>query len=60
MAVQHPTLRANAIKRYWMEAGGGPPVMPLHGFPGAWHAWRKRPAVQRRERPRLAGLRLRD
>ena len=38
---QHHTLRANGIKQHWVEAGDGPPVVLLHGFPETCYAWRK-------------------
>ncbi len=38
---QHHTVTANGIKQHWVEAGQGPPVMLLHGFPETWYAWRK-------------------
>ena len=38
---QHHTLHANGIKQHWVEAGDGPPVVLLHGFPETCYAWRK-------------------
>ncbi|MFL5257007.1 MAG: alpha/beta fold hydrolase [Rhodopila sp.] len=37
----HHTAQANGIKQHYVEAGNGPPVILLHGFPETWYAWRK-------------------
>jgi pimeloyl-ACP methyl ester carboxylesterase len=37
----HHTLEANHLKQHYVEAGHGPPVLLLHGFPETWFAWRK-------------------
>lgn len=29
------------MKMHYVDAGGGPPVILLHGFPETWYAWRK-------------------
>ena len=34
------TVRANGIRQYYLEAGNGPPVVLLHGFPETNYAWR--------------------
>ncbi len=39
--VEHHTVRVNSIKLHYVEAGQGPPVILLHGFPETWFAWRK-------------------
>ena len=39
--ITHHTVRANGIKQHYVEAGTGPPVLLLHGFPETWYAWRK-------------------
>ena len=37
----HHTVKANGIKQHYVEAGSGPPVILLHGFPETCYAWRK-------------------
>ncbi len=37
----HHTTRVNKIKIHFVEAGEGPAVCLLHGFPETWFAWRK-------------------
>jgi pimeloyl-ACP methyl ester carboxylesterase len=32
--------RVNGVRLHWVEAGEGPPVLLLHGFPELWYAWR--------------------
>jgi haloacetate dehalogenase len=45
------TIRANGIRQYYLEAGSGPPVVLLHGFPETNYAWRYQiPALARRYR----------
>jgi pimeloyl-ACP methyl ester carboxylesterase len=34
------TLRANGIRQNYIDAGDGPPVVLLHGFPETNFAWR--------------------
>jgi hypothetical protein len=34
------TIHANGIRQYYPEAGSGPPVVLLHGFPETNYAWR--------------------
>jgi haloacetate dehalogenase len=34
------TVRANGIRMHVAEAGKGPPVVLLHGYPETWYAWR--------------------
>ena len=41
MRFKHATLRANGIRQHYVDAGDGPPVILLHGFPETWYAWRK-------------------
>jgi epoxide hydrolase 4 len=31
----------NGVKLHWVEAGAGPLVVLLHGFPEHWYAWRR-------------------
>ena len=37
---RHLTIRANGIRQHYIEAGSGPPVVLLHGFPETSFAWR--------------------
>ncbi|WP_334379386.1 MULTISPECIES: alpha/beta fold hydrolase [unclassified Bradyrhizobium] len=37
---RHGTIRANGIRQSYREAGSGPPVILLHGFPETSYAWR--------------------
>lgn len=39
--LKHHTLSVNGIRMHVAEAGEGPPVVLLHGFPETWFAWRK-------------------
>jgi haloacetate dehalogenase len=34
------TVHANGLRQYFLEAGDGPPVALLHGFPETNYAWR--------------------
>lgn len=38
--IRHHTVRANGIRQHYLEAGSGPPVVLLHGFPETNYAWR--------------------
>ncbi len=38
--VQHRTIHANGIDLHIAEAGSGPMVLLLHGFPECWYSWR--------------------
>lgn len=38
---KHGTVRANGIRQHYVEAGLGPPVIFLHGWPETSYAWRK-------------------
>jgi pimeloyl-ACP methyl ester carboxylesterase len=38
--VTHRTAVVNGLKMHYVEAGEGPPVILLHGFPETWFAWR--------------------
>lgn len=38
--IHHRTVHANGIRQHYLEAGEGPPVVLLHGFPETNHAWR--------------------
>ena len=49
--LRHHTLHANGIRQYFVEAGEGPPVILLHGFPETSFAWRHQiPALAERYR----------
>jgi haloacetate dehalogenase len=49
--VNHRRAIVNGIKIHYVEAGKGPPVFLLHGFPEAWFAWRKQiPVLSKRYR----------
>lgn len=39
--MKHHTVKANGIRQHYIEAGEGPPVVLLHGFPETNYAWRK-------------------
>ena len=39
--VRHRRLRGDGIELHAVEAGEGPPVLLLHGFPEFWHGWRR-------------------
>ncbi len=50
-AVTHHTTAVNGLKMHHVEAGEGPPVVLLHGFPQTWFAWRNQiPALAARYR----------
>jgi haloacetate dehalogenase len=38
--LEHHRIVANGILQHYVEAGSGPPVILLHGFPETWYAWR--------------------
>src|SRR5271154_3850297 len=40
MTIRRATCRANGIRQFYLEAGKGPPVVLLHGFPETSFAWR--------------------
>lgn len=37
---QHREARLDGIRLHWVEAGRGPLVVLLHGFPEFWYSWR--------------------
>lgn len=39
-AVQHREARVNGVRLHYVEAGSGPLVLLLHGFPEFWYSWR--------------------
>ena len=40
MKISSRTIHANGIRQHYLEAGDGPPVVLLHGFPETSYAWR--------------------
>ncbi|HWG85229.1 MAG TPA: alpha/beta fold hydrolase [Deinococcales bacterium] len=38
--LQHREALVNGVRLHYVEAGSGPPVVLLHGFPQFWLAWR--------------------
>ncbi len=38
--IQHRTVTTNGIQMHYAEAGSGPLVVMLHGFPESWYSWR--------------------
>jgi len=38
--ITHRTVESNGIKLHIAEAGQGPPVVLVHGFPELWYSWR--------------------
>jgi pimeloyl-ACP methyl ester carboxylesterase len=38
--IEHRTVDVNGIRLHIAEAGEGPLVVLLHGFPESWHSWR--------------------
>jgi pimeloyl-ACP methyl ester carboxylesterase len=39
--VQHRFVDTNGIRMHLVEAGAGPLVLLLHGFPESWYSWRR-------------------
>ncbi len=37
---EHRTVHANGVRLHYVEAGTGPLVLLLHGFPEFWYGWR--------------------
>jgi pimeloyl-ACP methyl ester carboxylesterase len=58
----HRQAIVNGIRLHWVEQGGGPLVVLLHGFPEFWYSWRLQiPALATRYRvvaPDLRGYNL--
>jgi len=49
--IRHHTVQANGIRQHYLEAGSGPPVVLLHGFPETSFAWRAQiPVLSERHR----------
>lgn len=40
IAVHRNSAKLNGIRMHWLEAGEGPPVVLLHGYPQTSYAWR--------------------
>lgn len=40
MDLRHHTARINGLQLHYVEAGQGPMVICLHGFPEYWYSWR--------------------
>jgi haloacetate dehalogenase len=40
LELAHHTAIVNDLKMHYVEAGSGPPLILLHGFPETWFAWR--------------------
>ena len=38
--ITHRFVETNGIRMHIAEAGSGPPVLLLHGFPEFWYSWR--------------------
>ena len=38
---RHEEAIINGIRLHWVEAGVGPLVVLLHGFPEFWYSWRQ-------------------
>src|ERR1700733_9475263 len=38
--LKHRTVLANGIRIHLVEAGAGPLVLMVHGFPESWYSWR--------------------
>lgn len=40
MKIEHHRISANGLNQHFIDAGSGPPVVLLHGFPETSYAWR--------------------
>lgn len=46
MSLKHGFVEANGLRFHYIEAGAGPLVLLLHGFPEFWYGWRRQiPAI---------------
>jgi pimeloyl-ACP methyl ester carboxylesterase len=53
--VRHRSVEINGVRLHVAEAGAGPPVVLLHGFPEFWYSWRHQlPALAAAGRHALA------
>ncbi len=41
VGLRHHRRKVNGIEMHYVEAGSGPPVVLLHGWPFTWFSWRK-------------------
>ncbi len=59
MDLRHHVAHINGLEpMHWVEAGDGPPVVLLHGFPETWYAWRHQiPALSQHYRLIVPDLR---
>jgi haloacetate dehalogenase len=56
--LHHHTANIGDLRMHWVEAGSGPPVVLLHGFPETWYCWRHQvPALASRYRLIIPDLR---
>lgn len=39
--LRHRDARVNGVRLHWVEAGTGPLIVLLHGFPDFWYGWRR-------------------
>jgi pimeloyl-ACP methyl ester carboxylesterase len=64
IGLRHRFVEANGLRFHLVEAGSGPLVLLLHGFPEFWYSWRRQiPALATRFRvvaPDLRGYNLTD
>jgi pimeloyl-ACP methyl ester carboxylesterase len=64
IGLAHRFVEANGVRFHCVEAGSGPLVILLHGFPEFWYAWRHQlPSLAERSRvvaPDLRGYNLSD
>jgi len=47
--IHHQFAQINGIRYHYAEAGKGPLVVLLHGFPGLWYSWRHQIAALAKE-----------
>ena len=40
MGREHRFIEVNGVRLHYVEAGRGPLVILLHGFPEFWYSWR--------------------
>jgi alpha-beta hydrolase superfamily lysophospholipase len=40
-ALREGYAKVGDVELHYVEAGHGPPVVPLHGFPEIWYGWRQ-------------------
>lgn len=54
--VHHHRADVDGLRMHFVEAGKGPAVVLLHGFPETWYAWRYR-SITRLMRPSSSDVR---